>query len=940
MSFRSLASSILLLALSFSMPAFGQQKEQADSLVRLMSAESIRVQQEDTVTWRRVFGPAKFLHNGTYLLCDTAYWNVNTQVINAFGHVQLVQEETVLSSDKLDYLIDKDLAQFRGGVVQLLDKDGNLLRTRHLDYNTKDSVAVFTNGCSMKDADGQIIESFDGTYDSKQKKFVFDGNVNMYTDSMFVKSTHLDYYSNLEHAYFPNGLDVWKEDNMLSADYGFYNRGREVFLFKRKVHLMTDSQEAWTDTLFYYRSKNDVEMYGESQMTDTTRNVIAMARHMYYSDTLAMLSLHRKAAVVAITEEDATDTEPAHLDSLYFGGDTLVYYSLMKFQIPEGVYKASEERLEDILTDPVTEYRRKAWADAQEAKKNALMAEQEKARGPKLVRKSQDQLEAEEKLENRVPKRQRQRRRNPDLPEGSEPVEHSLGGAPSGPEVPEEVINESEEAVAEPAPESGGQTVGQVPEQVPEPVPAQIPEQTPEPTVEQTSEPVDEQTPGKVAELPALQAPSDSLVAATDSLKAPLDSTKVGFIYGKGHVKVFRKDIQVACDSLAYTELDSLVRFFKNPLVWNEGDRQYSADSIAVVIKDGKVQKASLMSEAFIAIKEESDTTCFDQIKGAEILAYFDSTSALSRLDALGGSTALFYLAENGALATVNKVECKMFCAEFADGTIEQIHYFDKPHNDAWPVVQMKEDERRLKGFSWQEELRPRSSEDITTQVIRPLQRKSYLARPKTDFKQTDIYFPGYMKGVYKGLEDARKPKSSSSKKNNLDKLDKSVIEMTDSLSLGDSLAVADTLGALRDTLTRQDSLALADSLHRSDSLARLKARRDSLRAAYVPSQKELKAKEKERKRQEKEAKRAARRAEQEARWARLDSLDAIKREQKLQKQKEKKRKDTLRQLQAMEKEQEREDAIRQKWIEYYTQQQEQKRKSKTNRIRINGKDS
>lgn len=930
MSFRSCALT-LLIALSCSLQAFGQQKEQEDSLVRLVSAQSIRVQQEDTVTWRRVFGPARFLHNGTYLLCDTAYWNVNTQVINAFGNVQLIQEETVLSSDKLDYLIDQDLAQFRGGVVQLLDKEGNLLRTRHLDYNTKDSVAVFTNGCSMKDADGQVIESIDGTYDSKIKRFQFDGNVNMYTDSMFVKSNHLDYFSDREHAYFPTGLDVWKEDNMLSADYGFYNRGVEVFLFKRKVHLMTQDQEAWTDTLFFYRDRNDVEMYGESQMTDTTRNVITMARHMYYSDTLAMLSLHKKAAVVAISEEEATETEPAHLDSLYFGGDTLVYYSLMKFQIPNGVYKASEERVSDISTDPVTEYRKKAWADAQEAKKQAAMAEQEKARGPKVVKKSQDQLEAEEHAENRVPKRQRQRRRNPDLPEGVEEPERTVARS-YGPEEPVEVINESEgpaTAVAEP--------VSTLPEPV-EGTSATVPE-----PVEGTTPTVPEPTPTVPEPVEGPAAPADSLSAPADSLMAPLDSTKVGFIYGKGHVKLFRKDIQVACDSLAYTELDSLVRFYKNPLVWNEENRQYSADSISVIIKNNKVEKASLMSEAFIAIREESDTSCFDQIKGAEILAYFDSTSALRRLDALGSSMAMFYLAENGALATVNKVECKMFSAEFADGTIETVHYYDKPHNDAWPVVQMKDEERKLKGFSWQEERRPMSSADITTQEIRPLERNAYLARPKTDFKQTDIYFPGYMKGVYKGLEEARKPKpKKKSSDKELTTLDTSILELSDSLALRDSLAVADSLGVLRDTLALKDSVAVADSLHRADSLSRLQARRDSLRAAYVPTEKELKAREKERKRQEKEAKRAAKLAEKEAKWARLDSLDAIKREQKLEKQRAKKRKETLRQLEAIEKEQERENAIRQKWIEYYTaRKQEERKKTITDRLQIiNGKDS
>ena len=143
----------------------GKAKEEKDSLVFLLSSKSAQTVVIDGVNYRKVIGPARFLHNGTYLLCDTALWNVDTKVIDAWGNVSILQDETVLTSEKLKYLVDKDLAQFRGTVVQLTDKDHNTLRTRYLDYNTADSVAVFQNGGAMRDKDGQIIESRNGTYD-------------------------------------------------------------------------------------------------------------------------------------------------------------------------------------------------------------------------------------------------------------------------------------------------------------------------------------------------------------------------------------------------------------------------------------------------------------------------------------------------------------------------------------------------------------------------------------------------------------------------------------------------------------------------------------------------------------------------------------------------------------------------------------------------------
>ena len=119
--------------------------------------------------------------------------------------------------------------------------------------------------------------------------------------------------------------------------------------------------------------------------------------------------------------------------------------------------------------------------------------------------------------------------------------------------------------------------------------------------------------------------------------------------------------MQLRCDSLRYSDLDSIVRLYKSPVVWNETNRQYTSDSLFVLIKDNKMDRASLNSNAFISVRE--DSLCFDQIKSSDAMAYFDGEMQLRRFDALGDATALFYLEENDVLATVNKVESRMLSA-------------------------------------------------------------------------------------------------------------------------------------------------------------------------------------------------------------------------------------------------------------------------------------
>lgn len=952
---RRLAYSLILLLVSFGL--FAQNTEQKDSLVRLLGCDELQQVEEYGQSYRKALGHARFEHNSTLLICDTALWNVNQNVINAFGNVQIIQNNTVLSSESLDYLIDQNLAQFRGALVQLRDKDGNTLRTTDLDYNTKDSVAVFRNGGALRDKDGQIIESDDGHYYSKLKTFSFTNNVNMYTDSIFVKTDDLDYNTGTNVATFGTGTNAWRDNNMLSSQAGFYERTLEKFTFFRNVHILTENQEAWADTLVYYRVPNNVEMFGHVELLDTTRNVAAVAGYVQYIDSLSFIKLTREPAVIAISEQGEKR------DTAYIGADTLILRSIPKCDVDSSEISNSASRLKEINVDPVTEYRRKAYeaakAAAEEARKkreeedpNAAGASDRGASavkpggkptgkpagkatgtaigktagttagktgdnsGGKAISKS-GKLSGDAMIGDPVTKGRQ------GLPA---PWDDVIEYAPPRFQLPDtmktspDTLKTSPDTVRVPSDSLAAKTLSAVTEPVSVTEPAEV---TNPQSPDSLTVPTD-----------SLTVPGDSLHVPTDSLSlAPKDSTKISFIYGIRNVKVFRNDMQVACDSLAYTDLDSLIRLYENPIVWNEIKRQYSADSITVIVKNRSIDRASLMSNAFIIVQE--DTLSYDQIRGTEMMAYFDSTGALRRFDSMGGASGVFYIEENGSLATVNKFESKMLTATLKDGNIQDLNYFDAVKTDAYPVVQMKKDEKILKGFDWQPDKRPKGPEDITPYKPRESQRKVYENVPRAEFAQTDIYFPGHMNSVYKMLarqdslkrvRKAERRRLEAERKAEAARIADSlrVVAAADSLALADSLARADSLAlrdslASRDSLARQDSLAVKDSLVVSDSLSVSKA--DSL--ANDPSA--IKKAEQERKKAEREKARKDRQAAKEARWAELDARDAAKAKAKEEKALKKKRQKTLKTLKAMEKRRAKEERMFERYKARYEKQKARK---------------
>lgn len=994
---RRLAYSLILLLVSFGL--FAQNTEQKDSLVRLLGCDELQQVEEYGQSYRKALGHARFEHNSTLLICDTALWNVNQNVINAFGNVQIIQNNTVLSSESLDYLIDQNLAQFRGALVQLRDKDGNTLRTTDLDYNTKDSVAVFRNGGALRDKDGQIIESDDGHYYSKLKTFSFTNNVNMYTDSIFVKTDDLDYNTGTNVATFGTGTNAWRDNNMLSSQAGFYERTLEKFTFFRNVHILTENQEAWADTLVYYRVPNNVEMFGHVELLDTTRNVAAVAGYVQYIDSLSFIKLTREPAVIAISEQGEKR------DTAYIGADTLILRSIPKCDVDSSEISNSASRLKEINVDPVTEYRRKAYeaakAAAEEARKkreeedpNAAGASDRGASavkpggkptgkpagkatgtaigktagttagktgdnsGGKAISKS-GKLSGDAMIGDPVTKG-RQGLPAPwddvieyapprfQLPDTLRTSPDTLKTSPDTLKTSPDTMKTSPDTVRVPSDSLAAKTLSAVTEPVSVTEPAEVtnpqsPDSLTVPTdsltvpTDSLTVPTDSLTvPTDSLTVPtdSLTVPGDSLHVPTDSLSlAPKDSTKISFIYGIRNVKVFRNDMQVACDSLAYTDLDSLIRLYENPIVWNEIKRQYSADSITVIVKNQSIDRASLMSNAFIIVQE--DTLSYDQIRGTEMMAYFDSTGALRRFDSMGGASGVFYIEENGSLATVNKFESKMLTATLKDGNIQDLNYFDAVKTDAYPVVQMKKDEKILKGFDWQPDKRPKGPEDITPYKPRESQRKVYENVPRAEFAQTDIYFPGHMNSVYKMLarqdslkrvRNAERRRLEAERKAEAARIADSlrIVAAADSLALADSLARADSLAlrdslASRDSLARQDSLAVKDSLVVSDSLSVSKA--DSL--ANDPSA--IKKAEQERKKAEREKARKDRQAAKEARWAELDARDAAKAKAKEEKALKKKRQKTLKTLKAMEKRRAKEERMLERYKARYEKQKARK---------------
>ena len=595
-------------------------------MVRLVEAASAHLIDVDGVQYRKIVGPATFLHNNTYLKCDTALWNVNTNIIDAIGRVEIFQESTCLKSDRLEYDANESLAKFRGNLVELYDKEGNILNTNFLNYNTKDSIATFFNGAALHNADGNLIESVEGMYFSKEKLFTFKDSVAMFTDSVLVSTEQLDYHTDTDIAVFKSNTVAWRDSSILFANSGRFIRPQNLFDFDKDGYILTKEQELWADRLMYYRTSGNADLFDNVQILDTVQKSICLAHKAIYRPSPRKIELTREPVVgMYSVENDKPDT-------LFLAADSILYRTMRYVEIDSSHMILAKERLNLMAVDPIA-------------------------------------IHDKERREARKPKNN---------PSGSMDKKIKDKGLAE--------IADSAEVTAV----------------------------KPEEIVE-------------------------------DYCTSISDTTEIDFLDAYRNVRFYRQDVQGMCDSLVYTGLDSIVRFYSRPVMWQDGTNQFSADSIQALIKNKSLDKINLITNSFIAMKE--DSLHYNQIRSTEMAAYFKDND-IYRFDAFGGVSAIFFMEEDSTITLMDREECKMMTTRIKERKIQRTRSIQELKQNVFPVYNLSPDDMYLKGFEWRGEERPRTRFDVTGRKIRASVRPQIESIRYPGYKYTQKYFPELFKRI------------------------------------------------------------------------------------------------------------------------------------------------------------------------------------------------
>lgn len=222
----------------------------------------------------------------------------------------------------------------------------------------------------------------------------------------------------------------------------------------------------------------------------------------------------------------------------------------------------------------------------------------------------------------------------------------------------------------------------------------------------------------------------DTLYFSADTIVNAISKDSFNYMQAVRQVKIFKSDLQAICDSLYYSEKDSVMHLHGNPVVWSD-TTQFTADTIMLVLRDGEVRQIIARSSGFIASMDLPGY--YNQIKGKYIHAYLDSNT-LRRMDVEGNSESLYLLKdEDDAYVGPNKTLCQRMRFYFENQELSRIVYYSEPESKLTPFGQAGESEFRLKGFSWHEKIRPSSWKSVLSSDVQvAVSRK----KPEDEFEE------------------------------------------------------------------------------------------------------------------------------------------------------------------------------------------------------------
>lgn len=658
--------SLFVLFLCFSAFSLAQRVTR----VQLLQSDSFIGMKRNGENTQKVIRPV-FQQDNSTLICDSAYFYIEKNSFDAFGHVFINQADTVkIYADLLNYNGNTKTAILTNN-VKLIDK-GAILTTNNLTYNMATRIGNYVKNGKIVNGENTLT-STNGYYFSNSSDAYFRYNVRVKTPEALILSDTLRYNSLSKIAYFYGPTNIYGKTDTLYTENGQYNTATDQAAFGKKNLYTQNSKSLKGDSLFYDRNAGFGRAVKNILFVDTAQKIELRGNLGVYLTKDESITVTKNAYVVFVTEKDSVSK-----DSIWMAADTLYSKVLMKKELFEIRRAKALQAIADSAikvnlvnnqlsetensTDSISNNQNTLNSDSTTltnligSDSNALQTNTDSLQRNPVIITDNDSLPqkdsvAKKELSKKELKRENRRKNRVD-------VIFAPKKTPAIVKVPETV---QDSAVYKPT----------------------------------------------LADLQDLVA--DSLLK--DSLRlAASDTTKIRIVSAWRKVKVFKSDMQARADSAFFSYGDSTLRIYQSPMVWAQGS-QISADTMFIQILKNKIDNMDMMRNA-IVVNTEQDSINFNQVAGKYMKGYFENEK-LDRVFVDGNAESIYFPKDTTSDQGLLRTLAARMRINFANDSLKEILFIRKPEMTFYPLQKQTEELKTLPNFSWKPNDRPKSKQEI-----------------------------------------------------------------------------------------------------------------------------------------------------------------------------------------------------------------------------------
>lgn len=249
------------------------------------------------------------------------------------------------------------------------------------------------------------------------------------------------------------------------------------------------------------------------------------------------------------------------------------------------------------------------------------------------------------------------------------------------------------------------------------------------------------------------------------------------------NTKMYKSDMSGKADSIHVNHQTGLTQLInlsnlsskdafaikRRPIIWNL-ENQITGDTIHIKSnpKTEKLDSLVVFYDAFLISKDTISEDSYNQILGKSLIGLFDEQNNLKQVDIIKNAESIFFARnDKQELFGIDKAKSGSISIFFTDGQMEQYNRYNQVDAKTYPESDFPKNARKLRGFDWREDERPKSVEDLFSDDP-PL--KLPKIKGLDDYMPQEEFFDDSMIGRIEKAEKAEKPKKDSLNKNKNEK--------------------------------------------------------------------------------------------------------------------------------------------------------------------------